>query len=59
MSNPGNNFNHTNSILPVIECFPYAAPEIGFFFPNSVALMANFAIKGGLVAKYAFIETYL
>ena len=35
-----------------MKYFPYAAPEIGFvFFPSSVALVAKFVIKDGLVAK--------
>ena len=50
------NFDYTNLILPVIKSFPSTAPEIWFdFFPNSVALVANFVIKDGLVAKICII----
>ena len=55
------NFDYTNLILPVIKSFPSTAPEIWFdFFPNSVALVANFVIKDGLVAKICifFKRTY-
>ena len=50
------NFDYTNLILPVIKSFPSTAPEIWFdFFPNSVALVANFVIKDGLVAKICIL----
>ena len=39
-----------------MKCFPSTAPEIWFdFFPNSVALVANFVIKDGLVAKICIL----